>query len=118
MRGFAHRDFPVYRLAIELLALGGDAVREVDPLYRALVWQLLRAVHSIALNIAEGADESSPGDKARFYRYARRSAAETSAAVDGLAALRQLTPEFVELAHSRCNTIAAHLTRLIRTLKA
>ena len=44
---------------------------------RDLVNQALRAAASAALNIEEGAAEYSPKEKARFYRLARRSAAET-----------------------------------------
>jgi four helix bundle protein len=44
--------------------------------------QLLRAISSVALNIAEGATEVSPGDKARFFRMAIRSAGEAAAAMD------------------------------------
>ena len=47
--------------------------------------QLRRAVASIPLNIAEGAGEFAPADKARFYRMARRSATETAAVLDVLA---------------------------------
>jgi four helix bundle protein len=43
--------------------------------------QLRRAANSVVLNIAEGAGEYSPGDKARFYRMAKRSATEAAAQV-------------------------------------
>jgi four helix bundle protein len=41
-----------------------------------------RAAVSITLNIAEGAGEFSKGDKARFYRMAKRSATECAAVLD------------------------------------
>ena len=44
--------------------------------------QLHRAATSIPLNIAEGAGEFSPKDKARFYRIALRSATESAAILD------------------------------------
>ena len=44
-----------------------------------LVDQLRRAALSIQANIAEGAGEFSPADKARFYRMALRSATECGA---------------------------------------
>ena len=43
--------------------------------------QLRRAANSVVLNIAEGAGEYSAGDKARFYRMAKRSATEAAAQV-------------------------------------
>lgn len=54
--------------------------------------QLHRAATSIALNVAEGAGEFSPAEKARFYRIARRSATECAAAVDVLTRTRALDP--------------------------
>ena len=44
--------------------------------------QLRRASTSISFNIAEGAGEYAPADKARFYRIARRSATESAAILD------------------------------------
>ena len=47
-----------------------------------LIDQLNRAVASVVLNIAEGAGEYRPREKARFYRMARRSANEASGVLD------------------------------------
>ena len=44
--------------------------------------QLERSATSIVANIAEGAGEFSPSEKARFYRMARRSAIETAAWIE------------------------------------
>ena len=72
----------VYRAAIEFLVLA-DNITEILPRGRAyLADQLRRAALSISLNIAEGAGEFSPPDKARFYRMARRSATECAAILD------------------------------------
>ena len=43
--------------------------------------QLRRAANSVVLNIAEGAGEFSPSEKARFYRIAKRSATEAAAQI-------------------------------------
>ncbi len=44
--------------------------------------QLQRAATSIPLDVAEGAGEFGPAEKARFYRIARRSATECAAVLD------------------------------------
>ena len=54
--------------------------------------QIERAVTSVVANIAEGAGEFSPKEKARFYRMARRSAIEVAAWLE-VTARRQEAPE-------------------------
>jgi four helix bundle protein len=66
----------VFGQAVEAVAVIDDLVEEL-PEGRAYIRdQLRRAANSIALNIAEGAGEFVPGEKARFYRMAKRSATE------------------------------------------
>jgi four helix bundle protein len=72
----------VYRTAIAFVGLTRSLVlrlRKEDP---TMADQLHRAVLSIPCNTAEGAGEFSPGDKARLYRYALRSTAESVALLD------------------------------------
>ena len=60
-----------YRMA-ESLARDAylDARRiAMDPLLRSTAVQLVRAVGSIAANVAEGFPRRSPADRARFYEY-------------------------------------------------
>ena len=78
--------------------------------------QLIRATQSISLNIAEGAGEHSPADKARFYRIARRSAYECEAALDLLSMLPSYTRSSVAEARGLLAEIAALLTTMIRNL--
>ena len=92
MDPFEHERLDVYRTSIEFLALS-DQMASALPRGRAyLADQLRRAASSIPLNIAEGAGEFAAADKARFYRFARRSATESAAIIDALAAL-ELTAE-------------------------
>ena len=85
---FDHDRLDVYRAAVQFVALV-EALLDKAPAGRAyLADQLRRAATSITLNIAEGAGEFSPRDKARFYRMARRSATECAAVLDVLAQLR------------------------------
>jgi four helix bundle protein len=75
--------------------------------------QLLRACTSIVLNLAEGVAEYSPREKARFYRMARRSAAEASAALDLLVAFGAIDHEPAQSGTDHLEAIAGMLTRMI-----
>ncbi len=82
MDKFNHDGLDVYRLAVEFTIAADDWVKCLPQGRGYLADQLRRAASSITLNIAEGAGEFSPGDKARFFRMARRSATECAAILD------------------------------------
>src|SRR5690606_19440469 len=85
MGAFHHSRLEAYRLAVRFAGEVDPILRRV-PRWRAPVRdQLLRATCSILANIAGGAGEHSPRDKARFYRIARRSATESAALLEGRA---------------------------------
>jgi four helix bundle protein len=95
MIDFEHERLDVYRAAIAWLIIA-DEISTHLPRGRAyLVDQLRRAATSVTLNIAEGAGEFSPGDKARFYRMARRSATECAATLDVCRAIKLVDTELV-----------------------
>lgn len=79
---FDHDKLDVYRVAIDFVALADDVVEQMPRGRAYLADQLQRAATSIPLNIAEGAGEYSPAEKARFYRMAKRSATECAAILD------------------------------------
>ena len=79
---FDHEKLEVYGVAIEFVALADNVVEDLPRGRAYLADQLQRAATSIALNIAEGAGERSLADKARIYRFARRSATECAAVLD------------------------------------
>jgi four helix bundle protein len=92
MNEFDHERPDVYRTAIEFLVLA-DSIATALPRGRAyLADQLRRASTSICFNVAEGAGEFSPADKARFYRIARRSATESAAILDACRRLSLVEP--------------------------
>ena len=66
----------VFGHAVEAVAVIDELVEELPEGRGYIRDQLRRAANSIALNIAEGAGEFVPGEKARFYRMAKRSATE------------------------------------------
>ena len=84
MSDFAHERLDVYRVAIEFLGVSDEIASELPRgrAYLTLVDQLRRASLSVTLNVAEGAGEFAPADKARFYRMARRSGTECVAILD------------------------------------
>jgi len=101
-----------------------DAVGECDEVARGLpafrpnlVDQLRRASTSIALNIAEGAGEFSPGEKLRFYRIARRSACECIAALDVIDRVLPEAPSTVR-ARGLLGEVLALLTNTSKAVEA
>jgi four helix bundle protein len=103
---------PVYRHAL-------DVVERLEGVARAIPWerrdlrdQLRRAAASVVLNVAEGADEFSPREKARFYRMARRSACECVAVLDVLH--RVADPGATQPHRTSLQHVMAQLTLLIQ----
>ena len=85
---------------------------------RELIDQLRRASLSVMLNIAEGAGEFSPKEKARFYRIAKRSATETSSALDALEANGLRSAAETEEAQALAAEIVPMLIRMIKNLES
>ncbi len=82
MERFPFRQLRVYQTALRMVKEVNRLARKIPRDHIDLVWQLRRAARSVLLNIAEGAGEFAPLEKARIYRIARRSAWETIAALD------------------------------------
>lgn len=111
--------FPFSRLhayqAATSFVIRVDSIAGMLPRGRAyLVDQLRRAASSIQANIAEGAGEFSPPDKARFYRMALRSASECGALLDQCRGLELSEERAVEEAYVLLDRIVAMTTGLVR----
>ena len=116
MNEFEHERLDVYRASIEFLAIA-DRIALSFPRGRAyLCDQLRRAASSISLNIAEGAGEFAPGDKARFYRIARRSGTESAAILDLARVLALATSDLLDRARALLLRITAMLTAMVLKL--
>ena len=111
VRELDYRKMRAYMLAREFYEVVVQQSRERGWRDRELMDQLMRASSSIGLNIAEGAGEFSRAEKNRFFRIARRSARERSAAVD-MIAVGTACPRLVE-ASSKLDQISALLTTMI-----
>ena len=120
---FDHERLDVYRAAIDFVRRTRDIVdsiansREHSRSGAYLIDQLQRAASSIVLNIAEGAGEFSPGDKARFYRMALRSATECAAVLDVAKATSGLPILGVDDGRAILARIVAMLTRMVAVQK-
>ncbi len=80
---FDHERLTVYGTALQFLILAAGLAEEWTPSGCAFLGdQLRRAAASILFNIAEGAGEFRPEEKARFYRMTRRSATECASILD------------------------------------
>lgn len=112
-----HESLGAYVAAIDVaVRLDGIALTIAEP-RGDLRDQLRRASASIPLNLAEGAAEFSPADKARFYRFARRSAAECAAIVDLAERISREPRDYRETKQALAE-LAAVLTGLVRAAEA
>ena len=113
---FDHRRLDVYAIALRFLALAHPASRALPRGNADLGDQLRRASTSIVLNIAEGAGEFAPGDKARFYRMARRSSTECAAIIDVVETLGYVEPQPADQMRDKLQQVAAMLTAMVKRL--
>jgi four helix bundle protein len=107
-----------YRLAVRFTGQVWPVVRLLQRRERQLGEQLSRAATAIPLNVGEGAGEFSPGDKAHFYRYALRSAAECIAILDVAREIGLLPDEQHRPLRHTTGRLVAMLTRLVQITAA
>ena len=115
---FDHDRLDVYQLALQ-------AVRELERVIALLprgcidlVDQLRRASLSVLLNLAEGAGEFSPAEKNRFYRMARRSAAECASVLDYCVARGLIAENEVEPSRVLYARVVGGIVSLMRAVDA
>lgn len=111
-----HEKLEVYRLAIKFVLVADEVVESLPRGRAYLADQLRRAGSSITLNIAEGAGEFTPSEKARFYRMAKRSATECSSILDILQHLQLIEHELFSKAREILVRTVAMLIKLIQSL--
>ena len=111
---FDHEKLDVYQAAVSLLGVASRVIARLPRGHAYFKDQLGRASLSIVTNIAEGAGEFMPAEKARFYRMACRSATECAAIFDVCCALRLADPALVDEARSLLLRIVGMLTGLAK----
>lgn len=114
---FDHERMDVYQSSLKFLVMSAGII-EAFPAGRShLADQLHRAAVSITLNIAEGTGEFSKGDKARFYRMAKRSATECAAVLDICRELQIVPASSLVEGRDILITIVSMLIKLIRSFE-
>ncbi len=113
MRELDHEKLDVYRVSVEFVVISDSIAHGLPSVRSYLAQQLRRAATSISLNIAEGGGEFAPKEKARFYRMARRSAAECAATLDICERLRLVDRPPLIAAREQLVDITAMLTKLV-----
>ena len=115
---FEHRKLRVYDRALDLIVEVLLVLKRSQPGWSELQDQLKRACTSIILNIAEGAGEWRPAEKARFYRIAIRSAAEADAALEILVRVEVLRSSDIGPLQLILQEIAAMLVAMCKTVES
>jgi four helix bundle protein len=116
MKTFDHERLDVYQTAIRFVVVANDVVEQLPRGRGYLADELQRAATSVVLNVAEGAGEFTPKEKARFYRMARRSATESSAILDVCRTLGLLTDEKHSVGRDLLLQVVSMLVRMITNL--
>lgn len=115
---FDHDRLEVYGVAVAFLALANRITERRQRGRGYLRDQLNRAALSIVTNTAEGAGEMMPGEKARFYRMACRSATECASILDAYSVLGACDPAMREEGRRVLHRIVSMLTVLAKRHQA
>jgi four helix bundle protein len=111
---FDHERLQVYQLAREL---NREICRLTKIAAKACadhIDQIVRGGASITRNLAEGSGEWSPKEKAKFYRYAKRSATECCAALDVMVDYEMLRESDIAYAKELLARIIPMLVNLVK----
>src|SRR5688500_10091745 len=111
---FEHEKLQVYQLSRELNREIWRITKISSRGYSDHLDQLVRAGSSITRNLAEGSGEWSPKEKAKFYRYAKRSACECAAALDVMVDYEMLRESDIAYAKELLARIIPMLIKLIK----
>ncbi len=109
-----HEDLDVYRVSLQFVEDVHNLAKQLPAGNAHLTDQLLRAATSISLNIAEGAGEYSRAEKKRLYRMAKRSASESTAALDVLPIVHGLARDEIARQKRLAVRIIAMLVKLAK----
>jgi len=113
VRALDHHKLDVYGRALGLLEKCDRVVDELPSGRSHVRDQIDRAAGSVVANIAEGAAEFAPKEKARFYRMARRSAVEIAAWLDIIRVRSEAPEPLLRAAVEQVEDVVPMLVKLI-----
>lgn len=112
---FEHRNLDAYRAALEVLRLCDEIKSSLPRGQSNTRAQIERASTSVIANLAEGAGELSPPEKARFYRMAKRSAIELAAWLEIVEQRKQASVLIIAEALGQLEDVVKMTVGLIRS---
>ena len=112
---FDHEKLEVYRVAVEYADAADSIASKLKRGNAHIRDQLRRASDSIVNNVAEGAGEFQPAEKARFYRIALRSCTESAATLHTCQRRKLGDLDALEDARKLLKRVVEMLTRLIHS---
>lgn len=118
MHQFDYERLDVYGLALDFVVTADAIAQCASRGHGDLADQLRRASTSILLNLAEGAGEFAPKEKARFYRLAKRSATECAALVEVFHRLRLIDDEVHGGARTVLLRLVSMFVRLVQSTES
>ncbi len=114
---FPHHRLDAYVVSLQLAGQAKSLADRVPRGHRTLADKLMRAAGSIVLNIAEGANRYTAGQKRQRFTEARGECGEVAAAGELLATLGLVPDEEAARLQQTAGRVAAMLTGLIRRLR-
>ena len=118
MERFRFQSFKVYHDAKEYCRFCRDIVRShIEKADRSLADQIVRALNSIALNIAEGSADQSDAEFARFLTISIRSIYETVAGFDLSVLYGYLQEDPIEIIEIKGQALVKQLVSFRQKLK-
>jgi len=113
---FDHEKLEVYRVAVQYADAADSIAAKLKRGNAHVRDQLRRASDSVVNNVAEGAGEFQPAEKARFYRIALRSCTESAATLHTCQRRILADLESVENARLLLKRVVEMLTRLVQSV--
>ena len=118
MERFRFQSFRVYHDAKEYCRFCRDIVRsQIEKADRSLADQIVRALNSIVLNIAEGSADQSDAEFARFLTISIRSVYETFAGFDLCLLYGYIEKDLFESVENKAQALVKQLVSFRQKLK-